>query len=63
MIKLIGLFFMFLSWAAQSTGGFDFQLCLWFLLGLFLVCSEGLFSHLMFKQREKIRAQYRRRKW
>lgn len=62
MIKFIGLFFMFLSWAAQSTGGFDFKLCLWFLLGLFLVCSEGLFAHLMFKEREKVRARYRGRK-
>jgi len=61
MIKFIGLFFMFLSWVAQSAGGFDLKLCLWFLLGLFLVCSEGLFAHLMFKEREKIRAQYRRR--
>ena len=61
MIKFIGLFFMFLSWAAQSAGGFDLKLFLWFLLGLFLVCSEGLFAHLMSKEREKIRAKYRRR--
>lgn len=62
MIKLIGLFFMFLSWAAQSAGGFDLKLCLWFLFGIFLVCSEGLFAHLMFKEREKVRAHYRRRR-
>jgi len=61
MIKFIGLFFMFLSWAAQSTGGFDIGLSLWFLFGVFLVCSEGIFSHLLFVQREKTRARYRRR--
>jgi len=62
MIKFIGLFFMFLSWASLSNGGFDIGLCLWFLFGLFLVCSEGLFAHLMFKEREKVRAYYRRRR-
>jgi hypothetical protein len=59
MIKFIGIFFMFISWAAQSNGGFDLQLSLWFLFGLFLVCSQGIFAHLMFTQREKVRAQYR----
>jgi hypothetical protein len=62
MIKLIGLFFMFLSWMAQSAGGFDIKLCLGFLFGLFLVCSQGLFGHLMFLEREKARAHYRRRR-
>lgn len=61
MIKFIGLFFMFLSWMAQSAGGFDIKLCFWFLFGLFLVCSEGIFRHLMFVQREKTRSKYRRR--
>jgi len=61
MIKFIGLFFMFMSWAAQSAGGFDIKLSLWFLLGLFLVCSEGIFSYMFFVQREKTRARYRRR--
>lgn len=62
MIKFIGLFFMFLSWMAQSAGGFDFKLCLWFLFGLFLVYSQGLFGHLMFLEREKVRARYRGRR-
>ena len=62
MIKFIGIFFMFLSWAAQSAGGFDFKLCLWFLFGLFLVFSQGIFSHMMFTERQKVRAQYRRRR-
>ena len=61
MIKFIGLFFMFLSWVAQSAGGFDIKLCLWFLFGLFLVCSEEIFSHIVFVQREKTRARNRRR--
>ena len=61
MIKFIGIFFMFLSWAAMSNG-FSLSLALWFLFGLFLVCSQGIFSHIMFTQREKVRAQYRRRR-
>jgi hypothetical protein len=61
MIKFIGLLFMFLSWISQSAGGFDLGLCLWFLFGLFLVCSQGIFSHILFIQREKTRARYRRR--
>jgi len=61
MIKFIGILFMFLSWMAQSAGGWDLGLCLWFLFGLFLVCSQGIFSHLMFVEREKVRSRYRRR--
>jgi hypothetical protein len=59
MIKFIGVFFMFLSWMAQSAGGFDLKLSLWFLFGLFLACSQGIFNHLMFVQRERVRAKYR----
>ena len=58
MIKFIGIFLMFLSWAASSDGA-SLSLVLWFLFGLFLVCSQGIFSHIMFTQREKVRAQYR----
>jgi len=58
MIKFIGIFLMFLSWAASSDGT-SLSLVLWFLFGLFLVCSQGIFSHIMFTQREKVRAQYR----
>jgi len=61
MIKFIGILFMFLS-AMALERGFSFNLALWFLLGLFLVCSQGIFGHIMFAQREKVRAQYRRRK-
>ena len=58
MIKFIGIFLMFLSfWSLER--GFSLSAILWFLIGLFLVCSQGLFSHLMFVQHEKVRAQYR----
>ncbi|QWD60759.1 hypothetical protein [Polynucleobacter sp. MWH-UH35A] len=59
MIKFIGIFFMFLSWMGLDRG-FSFSLVLFFLLGFFLVCSQGIFAHMMFVQREKVRAQYRR---
>ena len=61
MIRFIGIFFMLLSWMAMDRGGLDIKLILFFLLGLFLVWSQGIFSHLMFIEREKVRARYRRR--
>ena len=61
MIKFIGIFFMFIS-AMGLERGFSLSLALWFLLGLFLVCSQGIFGHILFVQREKVRAQYRRRR-
>jgi len=61
MIKFIGIFFMFIAWASLSNG-FNLSLALWFLFGLFLVCSQSIFGHLLFVEREKVRAQYRRRK-
>ena len=61
MIKFIGIFFMFIAWVSLSNS-FSLSLVLWFLFGLFLVCSQGIFGHLMFVEREKVRAQYRRRK-
>jgi hypothetical protein len=60
MIRLIGLFVMLLSGFGLERA-FDLQLALIFLFGLFLVCSEGIFGHLMFVEREKVRAHYRRR--
>ena len=62
VIKFIGIFLMFLSWASL-TNGFSFSLALWFLFGLFLVFSQGIFGYIMFTQREKVRAQYRGRRW
>jgi hypothetical protein len=61
MIRFIGIFFMFIS-ALALERGFSFSLLGWFLFGLFLVCSQGIFAHLMFVEREKVRAQYRRRR-
>jgi len=61
MIKFIGIFLMFIAWVSLANG-FSLSLLLWFLFGLFLVCSQGIFSHLLFVEREKVRAQYRRRK-
>jgi len=59
MIRLIGLFVMLLSGFGLEQA-FDLQLALIFLFGLFLVCSEGIFGHLMFVEREKVRSHYRR---
>ncbi len=61
MIRFIGIFLMFIAWVSLSNG-FSLSLALWFLFGLFLVCSQGIFGHLMFVEREKVRAQYRSRK-
>ena len=61
MIKFIGIFLMFLSFMGLERG-FSLSLVLWFLFGLFLVCSQGIFGHLLFVEREKVRAQYRRRR-
>jgi len=61
MIRFIGIFLMFTSFLGLSRG-FSISLVLWFLFGLFVVCSQGIFGHLMFVEREKVRAQYRRRR-
>ncbi len=61
MIKFIGIFFMFIAWVSLSNS-FSLSLVLWFLFGLFLVCSQGIFGHLMFVEREKVRAQHRRKR-
>ena len=59
MIRFIGIFLMFLCfWSLER--GFSFSAVLWFFFGLFLVFSQGIFGHLMFVQREKVRAQYRK---
>jgi hypothetical protein len=61
MIKFIGICLMFIS-AYCLQGGFELSELLWFVLGLFLVCSQGIFAHMLFIQREKVRAKYRRRR-
>jgi len=60
MIKFIGIFFMFISVLALQHG-FAINLVLWFLLGLFLVFSRGIFGHILFIERQKVRSQYRRK--
>jgi hypothetical protein len=59
MFKVIGIFLMFLS-AYSLQQGFELTLVLWFLFGLFLVFSQAIGGHLLFIQREKVRARYRR---
>ena len=61
MIKFIGIFLVFLS-AMGLERGFSVSLLIWLLFGLFLICSQGIFGHLLFVEREKVRAQYRRRR-
>lgn len=60
MLKFIGLFLMLISWWGLERG-FSVSLVIWFLFGLFLVLSQGIFGHLLFIEREKVRAKYRRR--
>jgi hypothetical protein len=61
MIKFIGIFLVFLS-AMGLERGFSLSLVIWFLFGIFLICSQAIFGHLFFIEREKVRAQYRRGK-
>ena len=58
MFKMLGLFIVFLSWFGL-THGFDLKLAGALLFGVFLICSEGIFTHLMFVERQKVRARYR----
>lgn len=61
MFKVLGVFLVFLSWLGLSEG-FDLKLAGSLIFGIFLICSEGLFSHLMFIERQKVRSNYRRGK-
>jgi len=61
MFKCIGIFLMFLSGYSLEQA-FNLNAVIWFLFGLFLVFSQGIFGHLLFVQREKVRAEYRRQK-
>ena len=61
MIRFIGIFLILVSWIGLERG-FSFSALLCLLFGVFLVFSQGIFSHLMFVEREKVRAQYRRRR-
>jgi len=61
MIKVLGLFVMFISFYGLQSGGFDFGLVQAFMVGGLMYFSEALFSHFFFVKREKVRARYRRR--
>lgn len=60
MIKVLGLFVMFISAYCLEQSGLDLGLVQAFLIGLFMYFSEAMFSHFFFVQREKVRARYRR---
>lgn len=60
MFKVLGLFVVALSWVGLSRG-FDLKLMGTLMFGIFMICSEGIFAHLMFVEREKVRARYRGR--
>lgn len=61
MVKLLGLFFVLIG-----VNGLNYQFNLSSLsqciFGVFLVCSKDIFGHLLFVEREKVRARYRRQR-
>lgn len=61
MVKLLGLFVMFISVYCLDQGGLDMGLVQAFFVGLLMFFSEALISHVSFVQREKVRAKYRGR--
>ncbi|QWE09847.1 hypothetical protein [Polynucleobacter sp. es-EL-1] len=61
MVKLLGLFVMFISAYCLEQGSLDLGLVQAFFIGLLMFFSEALISHVSFVQREKVRAKYRGR--
>lgn len=61
MVKLLGLFLMFISAYCLGEGGLDLGLVQAFFIGLLMFFSDALIGHISFVQREKVRAKYRRR--
>ena len=61
MVKLLGLFFVLIGAYGlnQQINWISLGQCAF---GVFLVCSKEIFGHLLFIEREKVRAQYRRQK-
>ena len=59
MVKLLGLFLMFISAYCLEQGGLDLGLVQAFFIGLLMFFSEALIGHVSFVQREKVRAEYR----
>lgn len=61
MVKLLGLFVMFISVYCLDQGGLDKGLVQAFFVGLLMFFSEALISYVSFVQREKVRNKYRGR--
>jgi len=61
MIKFLGILIVFLAWYGLSIE-FDLKLVGQMIIGILLICSEGLFTHVLFVEREKIRSEYRGRR-
>jgi hypothetical protein len=61
MIKFLGMFTVFLACYGLSIE-FDLKLVGQLIFGILLICSEGLFSHVIFVEREKVRSEYRSRR-
>lgn len=60
MVKVLGLFVMFISFYGLQSGGLDLGLIQAFLVGTLMFFSEAIFSHVRYIQRAKVRARYRR---
>jgi hypothetical protein len=61
MIKFLGILIVFLAWYGLSIE-FDLKLVGQMAIGVLLICSEGLFRHVLFVEREKVRSEYRGRR-
>ena len=61
MVKLLGLFLMFISAYCLEQGGLDLGLVQAFFIGLVMFFSEALIAHVSFVQSEKVRARLRKR--
>lgn len=61
MVKLLGLFLMFISAYSFQEGGLYLGLIKAFFISLFMFFSDAIIDHISFVQREKVRAKYRRR--
>jgi predicted membrane channel-forming protein YqfA (hemolysin III family) len=61
-MKWLGFLLIFLSCYNFEQGEYSAKLIFMFLLGLLMVCGISLIEHLFFVEREKVRAQLRRRR-
>jgi hypothetical protein len=61
-MKWLGFLLIFVSCYNFEQGEYSAKLILIFLLGLLMVCGKPLIEHLFFIEREKERAQCRRRR-